>query len=97
MSDTFDDDLAAALKAADDALNKGPYKKAMRDLLALSMEEIKSAIPTVKYSDYSKLMTVVEQASAANIAQASLGEKITDLGSVAVKIAKMVPSLAALF
>ncbi len=97
MADDFDDDLEKALKAADEALDKGPYKKALRDLLALSVDQIKETIPSVSYADYSKLITVVEQASAANVAQAALKEKITALGSTVVRIAKMIPSLAALF
>lgn len=97
MSDDFDKDLEAALDAADKALNDGPYKKAMRDLLALSMTEIKSSIPKVSFSDYSKLLSVVEQASAANLAQANLKEHIVSLGKTAISIAKLVPSLAVLF
>ena len=97
MADDFDDDLNNALNSADDALNKGPYKKAMRDLLKLSMDEIKETVPSVSFADYSKLLTVVEHASATNLAQAELKGNIVALGGVAVKIAKMVPSLMALF
>lgn len=97
MSDDFDKDLEAALDSADKALSKGPYGKAMRDLLALSMGEIKNSIPKVSYADYSKLLTVVEQASAANLAQSKLRDNIVALGKAAVSIAKLIPSLAALF
>jgi hypothetical protein len=97
MSDDFDKDLEAALDAADKALNEGPYKKAMRNLLALSMAEIKSAVPKASYADYSKLLSVVEQASAANIAQADLKDNIVSLGKTAISIAKLIPSLAVLF
>lgn len=97
MPDDFDDELERALQAADAALNEGPYKKAMRDLLALSMAEIKESVPSVSYADYSKLLTVVEQASAANLAQANLKENIVALGRTVVGIAKLAPSLAALF
>lgn len=97
MADDFDDELNNALNAADEALNKGPYKKAMRDLLKLSMDEIKETVPSVSFADYSKLLTVVEHASAANLAQAELKDNIVALGAVGVKIAKMIPSLAALF
>lgn len=93
---SFEDELNDALDAADRALNEGPYKKAMRDLLKLSMEEIKKSIPSVSFADYSKMLTVVEHASAANLAQAELKDNIVSLGTTAVKIAKMVPSLAAL-
>lgn len=97
MSEDFAEDLEAALNAADKALKEGKYKNAMRDLLALSMTEIQSSVPKVSYSDYSKLLSVVEQASASNIAQANLKEKITFLGKAAIGIAKLVPSLAKLF
>lgn len=97
MSDDFEKDLETALDAADKALKEGPYGKAMRDLLALSMGEIKISIPRVSYADYSKLLTVVEQASAANVAQSELKVNIVALGKAAVSIAKLIPSLAALF
>lgn len=97
MSDDFDKDLETALDAADKALSEGPYSKAMRDLLTLSMGEIKNTVPGVSYVDYSKLLTVVEQASAANMAQSKLKDNIVLLGKTAVSIAKMVPSLAVLF
>lgn len=96
MSD-FDKTLADALDAADDALNKGPHKKALQALLAMSMADIKSAVPQASVTDYSKLLSVVEQASAANLAQGELKDKISALGKSAVSIAKLVPSLAALF
>ena len=97
MSDDFDKELEAALEAADKALNEGPYKRAMRTLLALSMAEVKSAVPTASYADYSKLLSVVEAASATNIAQADLKDNIVSLGKTAISIAKLIPSLAALF
>ena len=94
---TFDEDLEEALDEADRALNEGRYKKAMRDLLKLSMNEIKETVPSVSFADYSRLLTVVERASAANLAQAQLKDNIIALGATAVRIAKMIPSLAALF
>ena len=97
MSDDFDTELEAALDAAEKALNEGPYKKAMRDLLALSMAEIKDAVPKASYADYSKLLSVVEQASAANFTQADLQANIVALGKTAISIAKLIPSLAVLF
>ena len=94
MTDDFDKDLEDALNAADAALDKGPYKKAMRDLLTLSMSEIKSSVPKASYADYSKLISVVEHASAANISQENLKNNITLLGKSAMSIAKLIPSLA---
>lgn len=97
MTDEFDAALEAALDAADKAINEGPYKKAMRDLLSKSIAEIKESVPSVSYADYNRLLSVVEQASAANVSQAVLKENIVALGSTAVRIAKLVPSLAAFF
>ena len=92
----FDIALEQALLTADQALD-GAYKKSMRDLLALSMADIKSTIPLASYDDYSKLLSLVEQASAANIAQANLRDNILLLGNNIVRIAKLIPSLNNLF
>jgi hypothetical protein len=96
MPDDFDTALQDALDATAASLN-GPYKQALRTLLALSMNDIKSTVPTASYADYSKLLSVIEHASARNVAQAELVEKIKVLGTRAVSIAKLVPSLAAIF
>jgi hypothetical protein len=66
----------------------------MRELLATSMADIKETIPTASYADYSRLLTIVEHASATNMAQADLKDHIVALGGTAVRIARMVPSLA---
>jgi hypothetical protein len=95
MPDDFDATLESALDAVTSSL-QGSYKKPMRDLLALSMNDIKNSVPNVSYTDYSRLLSVVEHASAANLAQARLKDKITSLGKKAVSIAKLAPSLAAL-
>jgi hypothetical protein len=92
-----DEEFAKALKEAlDDAekgLEIGPYKQALRALLALSMSDIKVSIPKASYADYSRLVTVVEQASAKNVAQATLVSNIKALGKKVVLIAKLVPGL----
>lgn len=92
--DEFDKVLEAALDAAEDGLNKGKYKQSLKSLLALSMSDIKASVPKASYADYSKLISVVEQASAKNIAQATLVSNIKALGKGAVSIAKLIPGLA---
>ncbi len=94
--DEFDKALKAALDAAEDGLNKGKYKQSLKALLALSMSDIKASVPKASYADYSRLISVVEQASAKNVAQAALVSNIQALGKGAVSIAKLVPSLASM-
>ena len=55
MTDAFDDVLEGALNKADAAINDGPYKKAMRDLLSKSIADIKETVPAASYSDYTRL------------------------------------------
>lgn len=95
-TEDFDTLLLAALDAADKALNEGKYKKELRALLSLSLTDIKLSVPKASVADYSKLISVVEQASAKNVAQATLVFNIVALGKHAVAVAKLVPSLASI-
>jgi hypothetical protein len=45
---------------------------------------------------YAQLIEVVKEASATNESQAVLKEQVLELGEIAVKIAKKIPSLASL-
>jgi hypothetical protein len=92
----FDEILKAALDDAEEGLEKGKYKQSLKGLLALSMSDIKASVPKASYADYSKLISVVEQASAKNVAQATLVNNIKALGKKVVSIAKMVPGLASI-
>jgi len=77
---------------------EGLYREEIEGLLGLSREEIDRITPgTTDLQTYDQLITIVKEASAANIAQAELKSRITDLGEVAVKIAKHVPKLGSLF
>ena len=96
MDDDFDRALEAALDDAEEALNNGKYKQSLKVLLSLSMSQIRSAVPTASYAEYSKLISVVEQASAKNVAQADLVNNIKALGKRVVSIAKLVPDLASI-
>lgn len=93
MPNRFDDLFAEA----DNAFN-GKYKDQLNQLMGLSKDEIDSLTPdTTDMSTYSKLIKVVEKASQENMNQADLITNIKSLGDLAVKIAKKVPTLAALF
>jgi hypothetical protein len=77
---------------------EGLYKDELNDLLGLSSDEIDKIIPgTTDLEIYSQLITVVKEASAANIDQAELVSRIKELGSLAISIAKLAPKLAPLF
>jgi hypothetical protein len=95
MEDDFDKALREALDAAQIALD-GSYKQSLKALLSLSMNDIKKSIPKASYADYSRLISVVEQASAKNVSQAILVQNIKTLGKQVVSIAKLVPSLTAM-
>jgi|TARA_B110000240_G_C13329720_1_gene380716 tRNA U54 and U55 pseudouridine synthase Pus10 len=76
----------------------GTYSVALSQLTGLSKEEINSITTNTEGSrTYSLLIKVVEEASRKNFTQAELVEDIKELGEVAVKIAKKIPSLASLF
>ena len=77
---------------------EGQYREEIEGLLGLSREELDKITPdTTDLEIYDQLITVVKEASAANIAQAELKSRIMELGEVAISIAKRVPKLAALF
>ena len=77
---------------------EGQYKDEINGLLGLSKKEIDSITPdTTDLEVYDQLITVVKEASAANISQAELKNRIMELGEVAVSISKRVTKLAGLF
>lgn len=76
---------------------EGEYKDQINGLMGLSKTEIDSITPdTADLEIYDQLITVVKEASRVNLAQAQLKERIEELGEVAVKITRKVPSLAAI-
>ena len=76
---------------------EGEYKDQINGLMGLSKTEIDSITPdTTDLETYDQLITVVKEASRVNLAQAQLKERIEELGEVATKIARKVPSLAAM-
>jgi hypothetical protein len=77
---------------------EGQFSEEINGLLGLSKEEIDRITPdTTDLEIYDQLITVVKEASAANISQAELKNRITELGEVAVSISKRVTKLAGLF
>ncbi|MEW6507078.1 MAG: hypothetical protein AB1432_04950 [Bacteroidota bacterium] len=77
---------------------EGKYKEQLNGLLGLSKAEIDSITPDMTDLEvYANLISLVKEATKANLNQAQLIKQIKDLGDVAVEIAKKVPSLAALF
>lgn len=76
---------------------QGRYKDELNSLLGLSKEEIDRITPdTTDLETYQALIDTIKEASSANISQAELKNRIEELGSVAVSIAKRIPSLGAL-
>jgi hypothetical protein len=93
----FEQDLKKQLEQSNIAF-QGIYKSELNELTGLSRDEIDSITPdTTDLQKYDELITVVKAASAVNLAQAELKNQIEKLGTLAVEIAKHVPSLAALF
>jgi hypothetical protein len=74
---------------------RGMYKDELKALMGLSTEEIDKITPgTTDMEIYSRLISVVKEASADNIDQAELKKSIIELGDIGVKIAKKIPHLA---
>jgi hypothetical protein len=100
MSGSFDIEayratLRKAIQDTQAELN-GRYGTAIKDLLSLSRDEIDTITPgTTDLETYETLMKVVKEASAQNVAQAELKNRIVALGETAVAIAKKSATLAA--
>jgi hypothetical protein len=97
-------DMEAFKKALDEDLKqneavfKGKYSEQLQELLGLTDGEIKEVCPGAQSAqDYDRLIAVVREASRSNLSQADLTNQIEALGANAVKIAKLVGGLAALF
>lgn len=89
-------DMDAAADRAEAAL-EGKFATAVRELRSLDPETIRNITPdTADEATYEKLMVIVQEASARNVSQAKLVERIRELGGIAISIAKKVPALAAM-
>jgi hypothetical protein len=89
--------LQERAKANRQAFN-GVFREEIEQLLGLSREEIDQITPDATDLEiYDQLITVVKEASSANISQAELKNRIAELGEVAIKIARRIPKLTGLF
>ena len=87
-------EMDAAADRAEAAL-EGKFQGAVRELRSLDPEKIRNITPdTTDEATYEKLMVIVQEASARNVSQAKLVERIRGLGEITVRIAKKVPALA---
>jgi len=92
----FREQVRKSFERSDQAF-RGEYADAINELLALSRADVDSITPGVTdLETYDRLITVVKEASRANLAQAELKRHIEDLGEVAVGLARMVPGLSKL-
>lgn len=83
-----------SLKRADEAF-KGTYQSEISGLLGLSETQINQITPDeTDLQAYNNLISIVKEASRMNAEATDLRDSIIKTGEVAVKIAKMVPSLA---
>jgi hypothetical protein len=98
-----DNDLDSIFAAMDLAFERA--RAALEGSLALHYKGIRSLDPetiadltpdTADEAMYEQLMASVQEASARNESQAQLADRIRGLGSLAVEIARKVPSLAAI-
>lgn len=89
--DDFDNAVQAALDRNKAAL-MGHYNEEIGSLLHLSSEQLSAIIPdtATRTETYNNLISVVKEASRANVQQADLENKISSLGQDAVKLAKLV-------
>lgn len=89
-------DLQAIIKKNQEAF-RGEFNKEIEGLLGISRAELDAITPDVTdLETYAALVEVVKDASRHNLSQADLKAGIRQMGDLAVKIAKKVPSLAKL-
>ncbi|HVZ42593.1 MAG TPA: hypothetical protein VHA82_02200 [Ramlibacter sp.] len=92
----FERRLREQLKTSREAFD-GQYKSELTQLACLSKEDIDAITPgTTDLQKYDELVALVKEASRVNLAQAELKQRIEALGNVAVSVAKLVPTLAAI-
>lgn len=101
MSDQIDlETLFAEMDRAADRAERaleGRYADIYRGLRNLTPDEIDDITPDTRdQKEYERLMALVQEASAHNMDQARLVERIHALGDTATRIARRVPGLAGL-
>ena len=96
MTDDFAAAFEAALNESDEAF-RGSHAEALKSLTALGKNEIDAITPGPRdMQEYDRLIAVVRTASSRNMSNAALADRIQKLGTVAVSIARKMPSLAAI-
>ena len=86
-------ELEEILQKSRDAF-AGDYGDKIDALLGLSRKDIDAITPgTTDLEVYDALIEVVKEASRRNMSQAELKLRITQLGSIALKIAEKIPGL----
>lgn len=94
--DDFDKQMAADFANA--GVGSGAYADAVQELSSMANQATTAgAIPLGDAQVYAQLLAVVQQAGAANLSQAQLKDRITGLGDAAVRIARRIQGLAAIF
>ncbi len=93
MTENRFDDLFGEADAAFDET----YQKELGELKGMTKDEIDALCPdTTAEETYLALIALVEEASTQNLSQAQLIGRIKDLGDIAIKLAKKIPSFAKL-
>ena len=98
MTEEIDlDELFAEMDRAADRAERaldGRFGRIYRELRNLTPEEIDDITPdTGDQKEYERLLALVQEASARNMDQAQLVERIRELGDVATRIARRLPGL----
>lgn len=89
-------DLDAAAQRAAEALD-GRFSTIYKELRALSPEDINTITPdTTDQREYERLIALVQEATARNLSQAQLIDRINALGETAKTIARKINALAGL-
>lgn len=85
----FNDAVQAALDRNKAAI-MGKHKNVLDALLRIPGEQLSMIVPDVSATEtYNNLISIVKEASRANVQQAELENKIIALGNDAIKIAKL--------
>lgn len=93
FDDAFDNDVRNI-----NAATAGPWASELNELLQQSGQAVTNGTPGVaSTATYQQLITLVSRASATNLSEAELKERIEGLGATAVNIAKTIQGLAVLF
>jgi predicted nuclease with TOPRIM domain len=95
LNDMFTE-MEKAADRAEKALD-GQFSDIYKELRNLSPDKIDSITPdTTDQKEYERMIALVQEATERNLDKVQLVEQIKEMGTVAMSIARMVPTLAAL-